>query len=102
MLQARAEVQTQRAERYRKQLASHLGRNCAVSENPDGDGSWIALPPERGTGRCLLIPQDGKLDLLAEAANAEDLARIQDVIGRHLERFGERDGFTVTWTDSNR
>ena len=28
---------------------------------------------------------------------AETLDRVKDVTGRHLERFGEKDGLVVTW-----
>jgi uncharacterized protein len=27
------------------------------------------------------------------------LARVQDVLGRHLERFGQRNELAVTWTE---
>ncbi len=29
--------------------------------------------------------------------DAETLDRVKDVTGRHLERFGEKDGLAVTW-----
>jgi uncharacterized protein len=31
------------------------------------------------------------------AEDAETLHRVKDVTGRHLERFGEKDGLVVTW-----
>jgi hypothetical protein len=31
------------------------------------------------------------------APDAESLARIEDVLGRHLARFGQRQELTVTW-----
>ena len=33
----------------------------------------------------------------ANAEDAETLDRVKDVTGRHLERFGEKDGLSVTW-----
>ncbi|MFI2340307.1 DUF2218 domain-containing protein [Nocardia gamkensis] len=38
----------------------------------------------------------GELHLRIEAA-AEDLPRLEDVLARHLVRFGERDRLSVTW-----
>jgi uncharacterized protein len=43
---------------------------------------------------------DGALDL-ALAAGADDVARLEDVVGRHLVRFGTRDELVVRWTRSD-
>jgi hypothetical protein len=45
-----------------------------------------------------IVVGDGVLTLLAEAPDAESLARVQHVLGSHLERFGQRNELTVTWT----
>ncbi|GAA4875694.1 MULTISPECIES: DUF2218 domain-containing protein [Saccharopolyspora] len=95
MIRSRATVRTDKPDRYGKQLSSHLGRKCAVTEE-DG-GTRIALPPDRGAGSCLLLAESGALALHASAESTEVLDRVQDVIGRHLERFGQRDGLTVSW-----
>lgn len=42
--------------------------------------------------------QPGLVVLEAHADSAETLARVEDVLGRHLERFAEKDGLTVTWS----
>ncbi|CAM00624.1 hypothetical protein A8924_1697 [Saccharopolyspora erythraea NRRL 2338] len=95
MVQARAEVATDKPERYGKQLASHLGRRCGVADE-DG-GVRITLPVESGAGSCLLAYRPGVLELRAEAEDAEVLDRVRDVVGRHLERFGQRDSLVVRW-----
>ncbi|GAB2761265.1 DUF2218 domain-containing protein [Salinifilum aidingensis] len=97
MPQAHAQIRTERPERYRKQLASHLGRRCTISDEADG-GVRITLPADGGAGSCLLTCRAEVLFLDAAGDSAEDLSRVQDVIGRHLERFGEREGLTVTWS----
>ncbi len=38
-----------------------------------------------------------KLTLQVEATNTEDLVRVKDVIGRHLQRFSGDEALTVTW-----
>lgn len=87
-----ADVVIDRPERYGKQLASHLGHKVAVA---DLDNGW-ALTIGEGVGRVL--PADRVLRLEAEADNAELLARIQDVLERHLRKFATKLGeLDVIW-----
>jgi len=85
-------VATDRGERYRKQLASHFGNKIEVAESPAG----TVLTWGFG-GTTTLTVEDGVLILVAAADDGETLDRVKDVTGRHLERFGERDGLVVTW-----
>ena len=39
----------------------------------------------------------GRLAVRAEAADEEDLRRIQDLLTTRLEKFGQREHLTVTW-----
>jgi hypothetical protein len=88
-----ADVALDRPERYGKQLASHLGHKVPVAILANG---W-ALTIGEGTGRVL--PADGILRLEAEADSPELLARIQDVLERHLRKFATKAGdLDVTWT----
>lgn len=96
MLKSRARVETSRPDRYRKQLASHLGRRCSIDEADDG--TWITLPLDGGMGRCFLTGELSSLLLVAEADSNDNLAQVHEVVGGHLERFGERDGLTVAWS----
>ncbi|MGD9525222.1 DUF2218 domain-containing protein [Pseudonocardia sp.] len=91
---ARAVVATDAAARYAKQLLAHLGRKTAVEPldgAPDGGRLRFAY------GTATVRPGPDGLELIAEAADAEALARVQDVVGRHLERFGARRELTVEW-----
>jgi hypothetical protein len=92
-LTARADVVTDAPARYAKQLLSHLGRR--VEFVTEGAASTAELAG--GTGR--VVVGDGVLTLLAEAPDAEALARVQHVLGSHLERFGQRNELAVTWTE---
>lgn len=58
-LTSSAEVSTDAADRYTKQLASHLGRKAEVRTEPEGER--IVLGP----GSCLLVPGPSSLELLA-------------------------------------
>ena len=50
-----------------------------------------------GTGS--LSAGEAVLTLVATAPDRASLTVIQDVLGRHLERFGQRDGLVVTWNE---
>ncbi|MGP3685750.1 DUF2218 domain-containing protein [Streptomyces sp. IBSNAI002] len=86
-----AQVATDQAARYAKKLASHLGRKIPVETLP----GTIRLDFPLGHG--FLVPQPGQLLLSATAEDPHALERVQDVLGRHLERFGRRNELTVTW-----
>jgi hypothetical protein len=93
-LVSQAVVATNRAERFAKQLASHLGQRMAVTTvHGDQQLSFSA-------GRCLLTPRPDALVLTATAAGADALASVQEVIARHLVRFGAKDELTVEWQPS--
>ncbi len=95
-LVAAAEVATDAPERYAKQLVSHLGR--LIPWQTDGDTSRAAI----GDGVGTVVVGTGVLTLRAEAPDAETLARIQHVLGSHLERFGQRNELSVTWGGEQR
>jgi hypothetical protein len=48
-------------------------------------------------GRCVLDADATTLSVRVEAADEENLRRVQDLIAADLERFGKRDQLTVTW-----
>ena len=87
-----ARVATERGERYRKQLASHFGNSIEVAESPAG----TVLKWGFGGTTTLTVEPDA-LVMRADAEDAETLDRVKDVTGRHLERFGEKDGLVVAW-----
>jgi uncharacterized protein len=88
---ATAVVATAAPERYAKQLASHLGRRAEVRE--EGADIRIVLTD----GSCVLRSRPGGLELHAAADSSDALERVMDVVGRHLERFGQRNELHVDW-----
>jgi hypothetical protein len=91
LLTSHADVATDAAARYAKQLASHLGRRAQVL--PEAAGDRIVI----GDGSCLLVPGEAALVLRAQAPSQESLVLVQDVVGSHLERFGQRNELVVSW-----
>jgi hypothetical protein len=114
MLTAQAQVQTPKPGRYLAQFCRHasqmdggpghgLGGHSGHSgqgtrpemrhvEWSDTDGSLIL-----NWGQCTLRAAPGVLTVRAEAADEENLARIQDLVSARLQRFGRRDHLTVAW-----
>jgi uncharacterized protein len=90
-LTARADVPTDGAARYAKQLLAHLGHRVTWTTAGDTSTAQIA----GGTGR--VVVGDGVLTLIAEAADIETLTRVQHVLGSHLERFAQRQELQVSW-----
>jgi len=92
MLYARAEVATATPDRFIRQLVSHLSHKATTELRPDGTGV-IAVHD----GQCKLTGEGELLVLEATAEDVQGLAHIQDVAGRHLERFGARAALRVEW-----
>ena len=92
MQQSLARVPTAKAERYLIQLCKHFAHR--VPAEYDDNSGVIAFD----FGRCQMGATSEILALVAEAADSAALAEVQDVIGRHLERFAFRDGLRVSWT----
>lgn len=86
-----AVVRTDAPVRYAKQLASHLGRKVAVEEVDGAHRLTFAY----GVG--IVRAEDGQLVLEATAADADSLAKVEDVLARHLVRFGRRNELAVSW-----
>jgi len=95
MLLSIAVVSTDASERYGKQLLSHLAHKVRMEPLPDQPAPAGRLVFAYGVGTVLPMP--GQLVLRATAADPESLARVQDVLQRHLEKFGARRELAVTW-----
>ncbi|MGN9758464.1 DUF2218 domain-containing protein [Streptomyces sp. SD31] len=92
MPRSEARVVTDRPHRYAKQLASHLGRRSQTSWDEEAGEGRIVF--QGGTGT--LAATEGAL-LLSVEADAERLGLFEDVVGRHLVRFGTKDELVVEW-----
>lgn len=88
---ARADVITASPQRYAKQLVEHLGHRLTV-ETVDG-GQRLVFEG----GSCDVLAGGTDLVLQATAVDAAALDRVTDVVGRHLERFGQRAELVVSW-----
>jgi hypothetical protein len=88
-----ANVATDRPGRYGKQLVAHLSRRSVGEWSEDDGRGWVEFTD---LGRADLQSRSGSLHLRVEGSPG-DLDRLEDVVGRHLVRFGTRDELIVTW-----
>ena len=93
-LTSSCDVAIERGERWVKQLASHLGRKAEVEQRADDVLLRLA------GGSCALSSDDAAVHFRAEAPDEDTLARVEEVVGGHFERFAAAHGVTVTWTRS--
>jgi hypothetical protein len=108
-----AHIPTERPSRYLVQLCRHvdqMGRSLLHRPRNHFGGAAHAPPEVRhvewsethgtvnfGWGQCTMETAQDMLMLRAEAADEENLQRIQDLVAGRLERIGRRDHLTVIW-----
>jgi hypothetical protein len=88
-----ASVVTNRARRYGKQLVSHLGRRSVGTWDEDTDTGTLAMSGGAAQVTLTSTPEALLLEIRAD----DDIATYEDVVGRHLMRFGQRDELHVVW-----
>ena len=93
-LTSTAVVATSAAERYAKQLLSHLGQRVAFETEDAVSTAVVAGASVR------IVVGDRDLTLTVSGDQVEAVAQARHVLGSHLERFGRRDGLTVQWSDA--
>lgn len=87
-----ARVPTDKADRYASRLCKHFAHEVYAEWSPP---EGFAEFPELGT--CHIAAKEDELVLGAEAPDAGKLARVQEIVGAHLEQFGKREGITAEW-----
>ena len=91
---SRAEVSTETPDRYAKQLVAHLGRKLEFLTQ---DGTSTATI---GEATAQIVVGNSFLTLIAAGPDEASVARVEHVLGSHLERFGQRNELTVVWSRS--
>ncbi|MFI6449585.1 DUF2218 domain-containing protein [Kitasatospora sp. NPDC050543] len=96
MPRSEARVVTDRAARYAKQLSAHLGRKITANWSEETGRGELTF----SAGTATLVAEPQVLLLTVEGA-ADSLPQLEDVVGRHLVRFGSRDELVVEWRRDN-
>jgi hypothetical protein len=117
MLTAEADIETDHAARYLARRCGHAGKMGTAGRrlghrrpsHPPGDA-----PPEVRSAECsetegtvsldcgqwTMRALHGRLTVRAEAADQENLRRIQDLLTARLQKFSRREHLTVHWQDT--
>ena len=90
---SRADVATGAPARYAKQLVAHLGRKLVFT----GDAVTTPATAVIGAATAGIVVGDGVLTLRAAGDDEQSVARVEHVLGSHLERFAQREALTVQW-----
>ncbi len=89
---SRADVSTDAPARYAKQLVSHLGRKVDfVTDGPTSTATVNDLA-------LAVTVAEAVLTLTVTGSDPSAVARGEQALGDHLERFGARRDLKVTWT----
>ncbi|MFF1792768.1 DUF2218 domain-containing protein [Kitasatospora sp. NPDC058263] len=96
MPRSEARVATDRSARYAKQLAAHMGRKIEADWSEETGRGTLTF----GRGTATLEAAPDAL-LLTVEGETENLPGLEDVVGRHLVRFGARDELVVSWQRDN-
>lgn len=92
-MESHARVATDKAARYMIQLAKHWSHKFDVRY--DDASADFPLP----LGLCRMTAHGDGLDITVEAADEAGLARLEDVVAKHLDRFAFREGeLKYGWT----
>ncbi len=77
------QVETDRPERFAKQLGAHLGHRLTVTTEPSGE----LVVRLNDTAYATVRPVPAGLEVESVADDQADLEPVEDVVVRHLRRF---------------
>lgn len=95
-----ARVATDRPSRYGKQLANHLNRRARGEWDEASETGTVAFGDADAGDVATLACEPGTL-VLTLTASPGTVDRLEDVLGRHLVRFGSRHELVARWTRSD-
>ncbi|MBE2184291.1 MAG: DUF2218 domain-containing protein [Anaerolineae bacterium] len=93
LLTAEATVQTPNASKILKWLCGHF--KIKVPAEYDAQKGHVDFP----FGVCEMTASDAVLYIHVAAPNAEAFALIKEVVGEHLEKFGNKESLRADWED---
>lgn len=91
MLHTIARIESERASIYLQQLCKHFAHKAPVEFTPEKGQITFA------SGICRLTAKDNVLTLMADAEDDAKMAKLQDVVEKHLIRFAFREPHVIAW-----
>lgn len=92
-MHSEARISSASADRYLVQLCKHFQHRVPVTLQEDS-GAIVF-----DAGVCALKASDGVLTMAVDAADAERLEKLKDVVARHLVRFAFREELLIEWSE---
>lgn len=93
---AHAEWHGKLARRYLIQLCKHFQHRIPVTVE-EGDPATASGTIAFEAGTCALHAEAEVLAFTVSAPDAESLAKVEDVVSRHFERFAFREEVKLAW-----
>jgi hypothetical protein len=99
MMTVEAHVHTDQASRHLVEVCRRLDERTRTDPELGVSVAWTEADGtiEFGWGRCTLCAAADTLTLRAEAADADGLRQVRELISRHLEKHADDDELTLTW-----
>jgi hypothetical protein len=89
---ATAHVAIPTPSRYMNRLAKHFEHRVSVTR--DEKTASVAFPD----APCSMQASDTHLDIRIEASSPDTIARLQEVVTRHLKQVASQETFDVEWS----
>ena len=93
---SKSTVAIERPARYGKQLVNHLKRKSGGEWDAESESGWVNL----GEDRAEVVAAQDQLQLSVEGP-AEEIERLEGVVGRHLVGFARTLQIEVQWHRSD-
>lgn len=91
--QATATIPTEMAKKYLLRLGKHFAIKVQVELTETT--AEVDFKP----GHCRMQAVDNTLEIQASGATADELARVQHIVGSHAIRFARRETLSVDWQE---
>jgi len=86
-------VRTEHARRYLGQFVKHFAHKLPFAWEETNERGEVEFP----LGLCTLDADATRLSIIVNAGTEDDLARLRDVVERHLQRFAFREDLALEW-----
>ncbi|KPA22178.1 hypothetical protein shim_16250 [Shimia sp. SK013] len=88
-----ATAATENASRYLQQLCKHWSHKCETEFSPEA--GTVVFPENRGT--LSMQASESSLTMTISVPDPTNLAKMQDVVDKHLLRFAFREDLAINW-----
>jgi len=93
-MQSEALLKTASGPRYLGQFCKHFAHKLPVELDDDNTKGAVSF----SVGSCRLHADAAALTMIIDAADAEAVVTLQDVVARHLVRFAFREEVALAWS----